>query len=489
MKKIQAFLFIFLTCLSNIAAASLPDIACEQVEAWAEQYDPAANISMTPKIEISALLSDELFQPLYGKTALAMDSKELSAVGGQIQKCRKLAAKRKDKAALNQLSQAMKAVKKASSNLRTINRFNKSTSRIIDNILQSKSFPGLAKVIDLARQALQGEDIIAQLNADKSLGRLGSSVGTIQNNYGWLTKEQCEAFIKQLSEREVSAIAEANAHQESLLAFKKNLANVSEDQAGINQLLKLSKDPILEKIDRKEAYALQQQINSKRYAIQNKLKHQQARKAAAEAARPMEITRVLEQLIIGNELSELSLKGLRPGISEADTKRQLQSGWRGYRQGNSIDYLSSYALNKKNMSALIKKEKRNGGAVNFTVLTNKAVGKVSYEEVYKASLPANSVQDWVTQKLGKPETANNTAYGRVMIWKEKDLRFQVKTGGVDVLERGAGYRSKLNLSIWNEDYEEYLAEKHKRCSRIKKQPRNELSTEDSAWFLQNCSLL
>lgn len=490
MMRINALLFVsMLGIASLLRAAEIPNVDCSRIEAWSAKYEKNSNIPITPKVQINSLLSDENILPLFGETALAMSGDKLSAIGQQMQNCRKAAAKRKDKAALTNITIASKAVRSANSSLQRIDRYVLLTRKSVDDILQSKPFPGLAKVIDLAKQALSGEDVSRELSADRSLGVVSNNVRTIQNSYDWLPEANRQEFIAALEEREVTAIAEAKEHESALAIFRDEMANVPENQAGINRLIQMSQDPILQTLDNNEAYAIRQQINNKRYDIQQKMQQEQAKEAAADAAKPMEIVKVLEQLITGDGLEDISLRGLKPGISSSQAGQILARSWYGYRLGNSMDYASSYALKRSDMSALIKAEKRNGGAISFTVLNDQSVGRITYEELYKAVVQNSSVQAWLTNKIGKPEKVSGTLYTGSMLWENGDVRVLVRTGGVDVLEKGVGYRSKMIVSLWNEDYEEFEKEKKQKCDELRKTPRSELSYDDSAWFLQNCPLL
>ena len=49
-------------------------------------------------------------------------------------------------------------------------------------------------------------------------------------------------------------------------------------------------------------------------------------------------------------------------------------------------------------------------------------------------------------------------------------------------------KSELAISIWSEDYENYLAELGERCHKLLEEKRDRGSISEAIWFAEHCDL-
>lgn len=209
--------------------------------------------------------------------------------------------------------------------------------------------------------------------------------------------------------------------------------------------------------------------------------------AVRHAAEWFPIAHRLDALLIGGEVEQVSVRGLRPGMDESDTVTTVKRQWH-YEKQPSLDLEKTYGPGRA-AAPQLKQERRNGGAITFKAMHD-AVGQIDFIEHYRAKLEIDVVRDWLTKHFGKPDAEEPTGFGINWRWDD-DQHLQIAAENqVDVFAASANYRSRLRVALWNDDYEDYLVEASERCDKIRKTPRSEMSMDDSMFFMKaNCSLV
>lgn len=126
---------------------------------------------------------------------------------------------------------------------------------------------------------------------------------------------------------------------------------------------------------------------------------------------------------------------------------------------------------------------------DFDVMDNDGVGQIDFIEHYKGMLISTTPQAWLTARLGEPDHVGGNPSVRLMSWEEGPRHLQVRVSNqIEVIWANAGYQSQMEISLWDDDYEDYLARLNNRCTEIRQKPRNQWSVEDGLLFGQKCPM-
>lgn len=210
--------------------------------------------------------------------------------------------------------------------------------------------------------------------------------------------------------------------------------------------------------------------------------------AVQHAAEWFPVTQRLEALLIGDEVEDVSVRGLRPGSDLSGAVATVKRQWH-FEERPSMDLDKSYAPGRA-AARQLRQERRNGGVITFKDMSD-AVGQINLVEHYKAKLELDVVRVWLVKRFGKPDVEEPSEFGIIWRWNDDDQHLQVAAENqVDVFAASADYRSRLRIALWSDDYEGYLVKASERCDRIRKTPRSEMSMDDSMFFMKaNCPLV
>lgn len=468
---------------------SVPD--CDAIEQWAAKLKRGEMVAVTPKVKFSSLLRAELTEPLFGMAAKNWSHDDFSAAYKKMAECRKGAGKRHDKKAVIKLSQAAKMVGKGGSAMRRVDHFRDAATKEVKKIIGHPVTQEMPGVIEAAQAALRGEATNERLKVDPKLAYVAGNVSNLQRYYDYLTEQDRLDLIATLEAEKASTVAEAGAIDDEMAKARKTLATAPATQDGLRILQQLTQAPVLEKITMADASAFREAIQKRQNAIRAEMSRQQARQqaqAAAQARRPIDLSQRLVQLIGGDAVENVTLGGIEPGVSRDDAVATLKKKWKfDFKGGLSI--LNEFVATRQIFPQL-KSERRNGGRVELGVLDNGNVGQIRYVEYYNAAVVNTTPQAWLTKHLGKPNNVRPAGnYGRILTWKDGDRRMQVlATNQIEEVWRMAGFEGELAISIWNEDYEQYLVTVRERCNETRNKSRSELTMSDTTWFALNCGL-
>lgn len=485
---LPCLVFLLAGLPARAATFSVPD--CSRLEPWAATLKPGEMMSVTPRLEISALLRADLTEPLFGVATEKWQRNDFGVAIKQMGACVRAANKRRDSKAAAQLSQASRLIGKAGSAMNRIERFRAAAARDVQAIIDQPGTTEMPAVIDAAVAALSGEGGRSRLKVDPKLAYVAGNIGNLQRAREYLTEADRLELIGRLKADRASTAAEGEALAHQLAEARQAVAAAPTSADGLRMLQQLSESPLLGKVSLDEASAFRATLQQRQSAIRAELNRQQAQQdaqAAAEARRPIDIALRLEQLVQGDAVDAVSLGGLAPGMSRADAVSVLKNAWRFNFEGE-LPMMNSFVATRP-IFPMLKAERRNGGKVELGLDDDDVVGQVRYVEFYKAMLINTTPQAWLSKRLGEPDEVRLGNGGRLMTWTDGQRRLQVlATNQIEEVWRMAGYESELAISVWNEDYEAHLLDVGKRCDATVKTPRNELSMSDSLWFAQHCGL-
>ena len=134
-KMSVATLLATLTLLSpSVDALEQPD--CAALESWAAGFATSGTLTLAPKVELSAQLADDKTVPLFGAPVEEWTGVDFNAVRNMLNKCRRPASKRGDKAAAQQLYEAMGAVAAGLKPLNSLRQYRDRSTQSVDNIVK-----------------------------------------------------------------------------------------------------------------------------------------------------------------------------------------------------------------------------------------------------------------------------------------------------------------------------------------------------------------
>ena len=271
-----------------------------------------------------------------------------------------------------------------------------------------------------------------------------------------------------------------------IAAAKKELASVPNTNAGLRMLDRLEQSPTLQKMSREEATAFQQAIQKKRWAISRAQRQHAARKAAVIAATPISLEHRLNELLVGNEVEDLSIRGLRPGISYGTAKEAMARDWR-FGSGAGGDVFKQFAPKGRDLVYYKDKYRRDGGIFEFETMKG-TVGRIKFIEHYMGPLKTDAISAWLFKRLGKPEKTQVSAVGPVMTWEEDGAYLQVtiRSHTIESYRSLYKFRSSIVITMWSRAYKRYLAEAEERCEKLRHKPIRELTIADKEALLGGC---
>ena len=485
---ITAATLLCATTLLPLSALALEQPDCALLEPWAAGFATADTLTLAPKVNLSAQLGDDKTVPLFGAPVTEWTGVDFNAVKNLLNKCRKPALKRGDKAAAKQLYEARSMVGKGLGPLNKLRQYRGLTAESVDNIVNYHRVPELPQIIALAQRALTGEDVVAELRGI-SIGRsFQDHMRRLQQAHDYLPASELEVLTAKLAAAEESVAAEQSAVNKEFEAAKQQLAAVPMTQAGVMELDRLNQLPVLSKVPRDQALAFQGEVMKKRQAISNALRQQATQQAAAEAAKPVPIEARLNTLLgTEDDVEDASIRGLRPGIPYAKAKRMMASDW-GFGTGAGGDILfKQYAPTGRDLDRYKKQERRDGGMFLFETMEDE-VGKLGYTEHYTGALDIGAIQNWLIGHFGKPDTQHSTPVRFTWNWEEDGIHLQIVASNqaLDQMRAMWGFKSALEITLWSDDYTDFLAAAQKHCQELMKKPTSDLSAQDKMDLLQGC---
>lgn len=481
--------FAFLIALSGFATttAALESPDCARLEPWATRFADAESVTLAPKVVIPGPLADGVAMPLFGQPVTTWSPTDFNAVRRMLNECRRAALKRRDRQAGDHLYQAMRGVAEASRPLRQAQQFRQLSGMSVDNMVNYHQGPELAQVLLLGQRALDGEDVRAELR-QLSIGRgFSDHMRRLQNAHDYLPADEVAALQARLDvARETAVQVQADIAAE-FEQVKQELASVPISEAGLSQLQQLGQHPVLGKVSQQESMAFQSEVMHKRQFIAQSMRNQRAHEEAVRAAKPVPMQSRLKYLFSGDDVEQVSIRGVRPGIPYVSAKRRMKSDWAfGTGAGGDI-LMKQYAPIRRDMERYKADERRDGGIFEFETM-GPDVGQVQFIEHYTGPLDVGAVRGWLVRRYGDPEREQREPAGVTMNWTNDGTHLTVQAVNHPVLQWRSSreFRSALAVTISTDEYTEFVAAAQERCRALRNKPVRDLTTEDKIQLLQGC---
>lgn len=469
----------------SLQAFELPK--CSELEQWAAELEPDKTFALAPEVEISTLLRDNLTTPLVGAPVNDWTRQELSTLRRQITQCRKKAHKRKDQATTDQLYAALKAVDASRAPLTQLLQMRTRTGQTVDRLLKYRPSKRLAGQLALSQDALRGKAIDP---GAYGLRHVPNWIPQLQQAPGYLSEKEIEQFAARLGQRMEEMQQQFQAADDAYAEARKELAEVPMTQAGLATLSKLERSPVLKEVSPAQIDQFRVEVNRKRSAINSTLRRQnqaqrttsqqrtgrqtRSSRQTAATAGPVDIDTRLAQLLQGDDVDQIQLIGLKPNMPHQQAIRHIKSRL-GYQETLSLSMTQAHG--------------KGATLIQFQNM-DQQVGELDLTERFKGQLEIDTVSRSLSDRFGSPDQVEAVPGGQMMTWRDGDQILQVlATNRVHNLVAYKGYRSRLSIGLWSDDYEEYLENLNQRCAELRDKPRSDLSTNEAIYLGTKCPLM
>jgi hypothetical protein len=138
------------------------------------------------------------------------------------------------------------------------------------------------------------------------------------------------------------------------------------------------------------------------------------------------------------------------------------------------------------MSDLLESERRSGGFLFFRTHEGR-VGMIRYWEHYPGPVPVDELETHLRERFGSPDDRNVSPVSLVMNWEAGNRYLKVEAGNrVAQHMRSQGAQSSMQITLWSEDFADYLEAAESRCAMLRKKTRGQLSNEEAADLVKGC---
>jgi peptidoglycan hydrolase-like protein with peptidoglycan-binding domain len=463
---------------------ALPE--CGALTQWAAGHDTDATVTLAPEVVLNAMFADVRTVPVFGAKVSSWSRNEFTAVRNQIGDCRRVATKQRDKAAADTLYGAYQVTIPTGQLLTQMERSRQQTDRAVKNLTGYHRSDTLVQVLDLAEQALRGADVAADVKALRVTHGVRQEVQALQNLRGYLPPDELEALVVRLRAGAGAVEEDMAAKNARFEALNAQLAAVPMTMEGAYELDRLLKDPVLAEVSSEESMAFQNAVMKKRRAISVAVRQQEAQQTAAAAAVPVDVAAQLERLIAGDSVGKASLRGIKPGIPYLYAKKFTSTRF-GYKAGTGGDVFKEFAPTRRDFGEYKDAERRDGGHIQLETMGN-TVGKVIFTEHYTGAVDLKAVGEWLTERFGKPDEFEFLGAAAVMAWNDAGMNLSVTPGNRTVFpfRSAKEFRGSVVVTLWSDDYTDYLIAAEQRCKELRSRPVRDLSVDEKTEILKGC---
>jgi len=224
----------------------------------------------------------------------------------------------------------------------------------------------------------------------------------------------------------------------------------------------------------------------KRRAINVEVRQQETQQQVEAAAIPVEVTTVMERLIGGESVADVSLRGVKPGIPYLYAKKFMSTRF-SFKAATGGDLLKEFGPIGRDVQSYNQAELRDGGRFEFETM-GKTVGQVKYTEHFTGQMDLNEPRNWLKEKFGEPDQFKFLGNAIIMAWHDGSMNLVVSPGNRTTLpfRNPREYKSSLVVTMWSDDYKDYLVAAEQRCKELRNKPESELSVQDKMDILNGC---
>jgi hypothetical protein len=181
----------------------------------------------------------------------------------------------------------------------------------------------------------------------------------------------------------------------------------------------------------------------------------------------------LDEILVGDNVEDVTIKGLAPGVPEQRAIRHVRQRW-GFKDSVTLSLRPAFGLQ--------------GSMTEFKSMDDGTVGEVDFTVRFKTSLDNKQALKTLTDRFGNPDKTESIPAGQRLTWHDGDRILQVVSAN-RVNQMYKGYKSRLAVALWTEEYEDYLEAVNDHCDELKEIPMNELSLAQKQYLAGHCSLL
>jgi hypothetical protein len=478
--------FVLIFCVATSRALEQPD--CTALTNWARGVAAGENFEAAPGISVNRAFEDSALVPLLGRGVLFLSREDVSSFMGWLNSCRGEVLRAGDKESGQVLYEGIKEAKQLSRAMRPYWGAQKLAERNVDNLVSYRASPGLAEVLRLAEDALNGQAVSAA-REDFAPELYGSArqAASLSEQAPLLPDEMRQALVAKLAGRRTeleNQEAEQAARYDQLIA---QIEAVPNDATGLAQLNRLASQVDLNDLSREQQQSYNAVFQARRTAIQQQLNSEKAAADRARLTMPAPAAERMAAVLRGEAIDELSFLGIAPGMrfTEARSVAQEQLGYIESTYLGEAD--KQVTPRRSDYNRYLEEQRRDGGLMNFYT-RDSVVGKVAYVEHFPGPLETGPLAAALRDRFGSPDDDATGKRGLLdMTWRDDGSVLQVIAGNAVTQDRQyMKLQSSMQILLWTEDFEDYLEEARARCQRLARTPADRLSAEEKQAVLMGC---
>ena len=487
--RLAGFLLFCLALMNPTARATIDEPGCASLQQWAASLSSNETFEPREGIVVNKLFEDDQVIPLFGKPYVAWEREDVSMIQKWLADCRKKAMAIKNHDMGNTLYAALKEVKQAYRSLRTIWSSKTFLERQAGNLLKLKPGPEIPEILAIAQTALKGEPTENRVSALRPQWKgYGNQAAQLKDHARVLSNEEIENWIGKLEKRRVEVAASLEERKTANSALLAEIAAVPVSKEGFSQLNSISYRANPGAMTREEQDSYNQAFQNKRQQIQNLIAAQNAQIERNMTSLPAPVSQQAAAVLKGDSAGNASIRGLRPGVSYGKIKAAAKQLW-DYDEALTIGGKQDKQLSTKRreFNRLKREERRDGGLLNIRTREG-IVGELSYVEHFPGPMGTAPLKADLVGRFGKPDEEKQYGDGYMsMTWQDGDKYLRVSAGNRVTQDREfMGMRSSMEISLWHQDFADYLEDAARRCDKLRNKPVSELSINEKQAIIMNC---
>lgn len=473
--------------LHAIADTTLKEPGCTALTAWAQGLDPAATFAPAAGLTVNERFQNAIVEPLFGVPFMNWQNDDTTALQNWLTNCRREAAAAQNTAASNALYAMVKETRNAYKQLRRVWSAEKMVTGTVARISELKPDADTAALMSIAIAALQGDDVTSEVQGlPPRWTGYGRQAAQLADFAPLLSAERRAAFIDLLEQSSESAKGIAAERSVAQTALLSRIAEVPATQAGLNELYAIARTVEPGTMSPEDYRAYDSALQAKRAYVQSQLEAQAAAEEAQRRSQPAPVITQINALLIGEEVDGLEFRDLPMNGARGRLSQVVQQGW-GLKQTPSLSYdETEFAITNNAMAALMKSERRSGGALALRTHQGR-VGQIQYTEHYPGPVLIEELEAYLLERFGKPDERTGSVSFAAFAWRDGNRRLQISAGArIAQHLQNRGVQSSVTLLLQDTGFLEYLEDAAQRCEKLRNKPRDRLSTEEAQALVMGC---
>lgn len=449
---------------SSVAEAAINRPDCAALQHWAESR--STNLfEPRPGFSVNTLFEDHKVIPLFGSPLPSWDKDDLSLLQRFLFQCRKQAMASDDRNAGDALYMASTETQRAGDMLNAVWSTKHLAEQEIKHLLELKSSSALPTILSIAEASLKGGDAGARVSELSTQWQSeGRRALELADHHKMLSIEDIASLLAKLETKrnEMAKGVVAPAPEQTSIAFHS--------------------DPETKTLVETAGYDEQSPPDS------NKQTTATRPHAKAESLAPAPALKRLNAILEGDSVDEVTIRGLSPGVAYPEIKAAAERLW-AYVEGNSIGDVDKQLRTKSSdFERLLQSEGRDGGLLNLRTQSG-VVGKMTYIEHFSSPIEFMPLREALITRFGKPgKEKQQNDDSLVLTWQVGKRYLQIQVGNkiVTSIRPTNALHSAMQISLWTQDFADYLTTAAQRCEKLRSKPVGELSVNDKQAIAVGC---